>query len=87
MKTRHALAAMLLALLMLLPCGCFQANVEAPVTIEGKTTGRQLIDLKEKWDDGKITPSEYLRRKQEIMNRAGPPSTEPQPFRAKAGNY
>ena len=87
MKRRHIIATMFLALLMLLPCGCFQAKVEVPVTIEGKTTGRQLMDLKEKWDDGKITPSEYLRRKQEIMNRAGPPSEEPQPFKAKAGNY
>lgn len=87
MKTRRAIAVMLLALLMLLPCGCFQASVEAPVTIEGKTTGKRLMDLKEKYDEGEIRPSEYLKRKQEIMNRAGPPSTEPQPFRAKAGNY
>jgi hypothetical protein len=45
------------------------------------------MDLKEKYDEGEIRPSEYLKRKQEIMNRAGPPSAEPQPFRAKAGNY
>lgn len=87
MRKRHTFVALLLAILMLMPCGCFQAKVEAPITLEGKTTGRQLMDLKEKWDEGKITPSEYLRRKQEIMNRAGPPSAEPQQFKAKAGNY
>lgn len=58
----------LAALLLLSACGGGGAHVRSEVTTVSK--GQQLIDLKKAADEGALTPEEYTKEKQRVLNAA-----------------
>lgn len=65
MSTRSAIAVSIMALTLGLS-GCGGGGATTKVEARG-TQGQQLLDLKEAYDKGVITESEYNRTKNEIL--------------------
>jgi hypothetical protein len=66
---RHApFAALLLAATLLAGCGGGGATSETAVTNTTVSKGQQLIDLKAALDAGAITPQEYARERERILD-------------------
>jgi len=56
------------AIFILSACGGGGAHVRSEVTTVSK--GQQLIDLKKAADEGALTPDEYAKEKQRVLNAA-----------------
>ncbi|MEN9556254.1 MAG: hypothetical protein RLZZ232_2540 [Planctomycetota bacterium] len=65
---RKAIRMIALLLLVFQLPGCFLPFIRTSSTVSAPTVGRQLVDLKEALDSGAITPEEFQRKREEIIN-------------------